>query len=78
MIDIAFDPTALSVLAVENNSATAAVDGLIQDNSASGRIGWALAGDWTTDADPNSALVSPCSMGMLTAQPQVRAMLERA
>ena len=69
LIDVAFDPDFLEYLGVENNPATAAVDGLPQEQHLSnGRIGWALAGDWTPDADPTrGSLASPCEMARLTA-----------
>jgi hypothetical protein len=68
LIDVAFDPDFLEFVSVENNPATAAVDGLPQGQHLSdGRIGWALAGDWTPDADPASgSLASPCEMARLT------------
>lgn len=67
LIDIAFDPDYLEYLGAENNPATAAVDGLPQEQHLSdGRIGWALAGDWTPDADAESGtLASPCDMARL-------------
>lgn len=65
VVDIAFDTSRLSYVSAASNASTPAVDGLIQDNSGSGRIGWALAGDWSTDADPGSTLADPCSMGYL-------------
>jgi hypothetical protein len=69
LIDIAFDPDFLEYLGAENNPTTAAVDGLSQEQHLSnGRIGWALAGDWTPDADPASgSLANPCEMARLTA-----------
>ncbi len=68
VIDIAFDQALLEYLQSENNPLTAAVDGLVQEhNLEQGRIGWALAGDWTPDADPTSgSLASPCDMARLT------------
>ena len=66
-VDLAFDPARLSFVSAESNPATAAVDGLIQaQNVAQGRVGWALAGDWTPNADPNGVLDSPCATGLLT------------
>jgi hypothetical protein len=67
IVDVSHDTSVIEYLAAENNETTAAVDGLIQNNSANGRVGWALAGDWTVDADPTSSLVSPCAMGKLTS-----------
>jgi hypothetical protein len=70
VIDIEFDPAKLTYLGYENNAATAAVDGLIQtQNLGEGRIGWALAGDWDPDADPENpsvTLATPCAMGKLS------------
>lgn len=65
IIDLEFDPALLGFVAASNNPTSAAADGLIQDNSNEGRIGWALAGDWNTDADPTSGLKTPCDMGFL-------------
>jgi len=69
VVDIEFDPAKLTYLGYENNPATAAVDGLIQtQNLGEGRIGWALAGDWDPDADPeapSASLANPCDMGKL-------------
>lgn len=65
IVDVAHDVARLGYMASEDNPATAAVDGLIQNNGASGRVGWALAGDWNVDATPGSGLASPCTMGLL-------------
>jgi hypothetical protein len=68
VIDLAFDPGILALSQAENNPTTghAAVDGLIQtQNAGEGRIGWALAGDWTPNADPNGSLANPCVMQKL-------------
>jgi hypothetical protein len=70
VIDVAFDPAALSYVSAETNPdpTFAAVDGLLQtQNLASGRIGWALAGDWLVDGDPVSGLNDPCAMQKLDA-----------
>jgi hypothetical protein len=69
VVDISFDASILQYVAAENNPATAAVDGLIQvQHAADGRIGWALAGDWTPDANAASGtLAHPCEMATLTA-----------
>lgn len=67
-IDVTFDTAALEYVdgSASNNPNTAAVDGLRQEqNAASGRVGWALAGDWEVDADPSSNLKSPCAMKKL-------------
>lgn len=70
-IDVAFDPARLAYDTAGNNPSTsyAAVDGLLQtQNLAGGRVGWALAGDWTPDADPLSgSLADPCSMHKLSS-----------
>jgi hypothetical protein len=65
VVDIAFDNQKLNSPSTINNPLTAAVDGLVQDNSAQGRIGWALAGDWTPDADTSGTLATPCEMQLL-------------
>ena len=70
VIDVAFDSDTLSYIpaSIENNTATAAVQGLAQEqNVGDGRIGWALAGNWSTPADPTSNLLSPCDMQFVTA-----------
>ncbi len=69
VIDLAFDTTKLTYVAgsIGSNSATAAVQGLPQtQNIADGRIGWALAGTWSTPGNPASTLLSPCEMQMIT------------
>lgn len=63
--DIAFDAEKLTFTSAINNPLTAAVDGLVQDNSAQGRIGWALAGDWTPNGDTSGTLATPCDMQLL-------------
>jgi len=65
VIDIAFDNQKLSLTGHTNNTGTAAIDGLIQDNAIHGRIGWALAGDWTPNGDTNGTLALPCDMQLL-------------
>jgi len=68
-IDVLFDPTRLGFVSAETNTGpgTAAIDGLIQTQDiAQGRLGWALAGDWTPNADPTGTMASPCAMGLLT------------
>jgi hypothetical protein len=67
LIDVEFDSQMLEYLEAENNPMTAAVDGLIQERRvADGRVGWALAGDWTPDATATSGtLASPCDMARL-------------
>jgi|GEM_PF-2028535 len=68
-VDVAFDPGRLTFEGASNNPdpAHAAVDGLLQtQNVAGGRVGWALAGDWTPDADPvTGTLADPCAMRKL-------------
>ena len=69
VIDLAFDGSKLSYVSdsIESNAATAAVQGLPQEqNLVDNRIGWALAGSWTTPGDPGSTLLSPCDMQMVT------------
>jgi hypothetical protein len=65
IIDLEFDPAHIGFVAAANNPTSAAADGLIQDNTGDDRIGWALAGDWNTDADPGSGLKNPCNMEFL-------------
>jgi len=65
VVDIAFDNQKLTLAGTTNNQTTAAVDGLVQDNSSQGRIGWAMAGDWTPNADTSGALATPCTMQLL-------------
>ncbi len=65
VVDIAFDNQKLTVSGTTNNSGTAAVDGLVPDNGAQGRIGWALAGDWSPNADTSGTLATPCDMQLL-------------
>lgn len=65
VVDMAFDSHKLSLAGVNRNIDTAAIDGLVQDNSADGRIGWALAGDWTPDATVTGTLANPCNMQFL-------------
>jgi hypothetical protein len=69
VIDIEFDGEVLSYLpsSIQSNTSTAAVQGLAQEqNIADDRIGWALAGAWSTPGDPGSTLLSPCTMAMVT------------
>ena len=70
VLDLQFDSRLLAFEGAESNPDSAAVDGQIQlQNIASGRLGWALAGDWTPDATPSpdaAALADPCAMGKLT------------
>jgi len=69
VIDLVFDGSKLTYVtdSIEGNGATAAVQGLPQEqNLADDRIGWALAGSWSTPGDPGSALLSPCDMQMVT------------
>jgi hypothetical protein len=68
VVDVAFDTARLGFIQAQSNSASAAVDGLIQtQNVDSGRVGWALAGDWTPNADPDGTLADPCAMQKLNA-----------
>jgi len=69
VIDIAFDDNQIHYVAdsMANNSGTAAIQGLPQEqNLADGRIGWALAGAWSDPGNPGSTLLSPCAMPMIT------------
>jgi hypothetical protein len=70
VIDVAFDAARLTFNQAQNNPnpSYAAVDGLVQtQNVGGGRVGWALAGDWTPDGDPNGALADPCDMQKLSS-----------
>lgn len=69
VIDLAFDSSRLTYVngSIGSNGATTAIQGLAQEqNTADGRIGWALAGTWSTPGNPASSLVSPCLMQMIT------------
>jgi len=69
VIDLGFNGDSLTYVpgSIAANSGTAAVQGLPQEqNLADDRIGWALAGSWSTPGDPGSALLSPCDMQMVT------------
>jgi hypothetical protein len=69
VVDLGFDSTALAYVngSIANNPATAAVQGIAQEqNVADSRVGWALAGTWSTPGDPSSTLASPCATQMLT------------
>jgi hypothetical protein len=66
VVDLQFDPGVLQLVDVTGNTSGAAADGLIQkQHLAEGRIGWALAGDWTPDGDPSGVLADPCHMTTL-------------
>lgn len=70
VVDLAFDSSKLTYVtgSIESNNATAAIQGLAQEqNAGEGRIGWALAGTWSTPGNPSSSLLSPCEMQMITA-----------
>ena len=62
VVDISFDNEKLNLATTISNAGNAAVDGLIQDNATQGRIGWALAGDWTPNAVTSGTLATPCAM----------------
>ena len=67
-IDLAYDRGHLSYLDAINNTdpVSAALDGLPQTlNTDEGRVGWALAGDWTPDGDLGGVLADPCQMRKL-------------
>lgn len=69
VIDIEFDNAKLNYVggSTANNSATAAVHGIAQEqNTGGGRVGWALAGSWSTPGNPSSTLLNPCEMEMIT------------
>jgi len=69
VVDLAFDSSKLSYAngSIESNSATTAIQGLAQEqNIGDGRIGWALAGTWSSPGNPVSPLLSPCEMQMIT------------
>jgi len=69
VIDIAFDSVALRYVtgSIQNNSTTAAVQGIAQEQNVDDeRVGWALAGTWSTPGNPASTLMSPCDTQMLT------------
>lgn len=70
VIDVAFDPDILNFVSgsLAGNTATAAIQGLAQEqNLADGRIGWALAGSWSDPGNPNSTLLTPCEMQMISS-----------
>jgi hypothetical protein len=69
VVDIDYATDQLTLVDAVNNPSLdyAAVDGLIQDNSDEGRLGWALAGDWDPNADPSGTLASPCDMALLSS-----------
>jgi hypothetical protein len=69
VLDLAFDGDRLSYLpgSIQNNPDTAAIQGIAQEqNVGENRIGWALAGSWSTPGDTGSTLLSPCDMQMVT------------
>jgi hypothetical protein len=69
VIDLGFDSSKLNYVngSIQGNGSTAAVQGLPQEqNVADSRIGWALAGSWSTPGDPSSTLLTPCDMQMVT------------
>ena len=69
VIDLGFDSSKLFYVngSIASNAATTAVQGLPQtQNVADDRIGWALAGSWSTPGNTNSTLLSPCDMQMIT------------
>lgn len=69
VIDLGFDSSILSYVdsSIANNGATTAIQGLPQvQNVADDRVGWALAGSWSTPGNTSSALLSPCDTQMIT------------
>ena len=70
-VDVAFNGSRLAYFAASVNPdpGFAAVDGLVQEqNVTAGRVGWALAGDWTPNGSTAGVLADPCAMLKL-AQP---------
>jgi len=67
VVDMVYSGTMLTMIEAESNPNPnfAAVDGLIQNNSAEHRIGWALAGDWEPNGDTGGQLSDPCTMQKL-------------
>jgi hypothetical protein len=64
-VDVGFASAQLAYFRAEVNTdpTFAAVDGLVQDqNLPQGRIGWALAGDWTPNGNTSGTLGDPCEM----------------
>lgn len=69
VIDLGFDSAILTYVdgSIASNGATTAVQGIPQvQNVADDRIGWALAGSWSTPGNTNSTLLSPCDTQMIT------------
>jgi len=69
VVDLGFESTELAYVdqSIQSNPGTTAAQGIAQvQNVADGRIGWALAGTWSTPGDPASTLMSPCQTEMLT------------
>jgi hypothetical protein len=67
-LDVGFDPTHLAYYYALSNGflGFAAADGLLQlQDLGIGRVGWALAGDWTPDADPEGSLADPCHTALI-------------
>jgi hypothetical protein len=65
VIDVAFDDTKLTYQS--SAVGTHYPDVLLQDNTGEGRIGGAMAGDWSPDADTTGTLADPCAMAKLTS-----------
>lgn len=64
-VDVGFSASHLAYFRTDVNPdpAFAAADGLVQEqNLADGRVGWALAGDWTPDGSTGGSLADPCAM----------------
>ena len=68
LLQLRFDPAALTLVSSEIPGTGAAADGIVLDaGAAQGRIGWALAGDFVIDGDRDSGLRSICEMATLSA-----------
>lgn len=64
-VDVGFTSGQLAFFRADVNSdpGSAAADGLVQaQNLSQGRVGWALAGDWTPDGNTSGTLDNPCAM----------------
>jgi len=71
LIDVGFETSVLSVQNCQSNPdpTYAAVDGIPQlQNLDTGRIGWALEGDWIVDGNPSSGFNDPCVMQKLQSE----------
>ena len=67
-LDITFNPARLRFHSAHNNGfmGSAGADGMLRlETLGAGRVGWALAGDWTPDGDPSGALADPCHTALI-------------